>query len=67
MYHFGDKDASIPPTDVEKIKGAYPQSPVHVYAGAGHGFNCDERASYSANDARVAFERSIEFLNAHTR
>jgi carboxymethylenebutenolidase len=34
-----------------------------VYPGAQHGFNCDERASYSAPDAKVAFERSIAFLN----
>jgi carboxymethylenebutenolidase len=67
MYHFGDQDASIPLPDVEKIRNANPTSPLHVYAGAGHGFNCDERASYSANDAKIAFERSIEFLNAQTR
>jgi carboxymethylenebutenolidase len=63
IYHFGDKDASIPLADIEKIKQAVPESTVHVYPGAGHGFNCDERASYSAKDAKVAFERSIEFLN----
>jgi carboxymethylenebutenolidase len=67
MYHFGDQDASIPLPDIEKIRNANPKAPLHVYAGAGHGFNCDERASYSANDAKIAFERSIEFLNEHTR
>ena len=65
MYHFGDRDASIPPSDIELIKKAAPESPVHVYPGAGHGFNCDERSSYSANDAKLALERSLEFLNAH--
>jgi carboxymethylenebutenolidase len=63
LYHFGDQDASIPLPDVEKIKSANPQSPLFVYRGAGHGFNCDERASYSAQDAQLAFERSVEFLN----
>jgi carboxymethylenebutenolidase len=62
-YHFGDQDASIPLADIDKIKKANPKNPLHVYPGAGHGFNCDERSSYSANDAKVAFERSIEFLN----
>ena len=38
----------------------------HIYKGAGHGFNCDERASYSAGDARSAFGRSIEFLEEQT-
>lgn len=63
MYHFGDQDASIPLADIELIKKAAPKSPLHVYPGAGHGFNCDERGSYSAKDAKLAFERSIEFLN----
>ena len=66
IYHFGDQDASIPLPDVEKIKKANPASPLFVYPGAGHGFNCDERGSYSAKDAKIAFERSIEFLNEQT-
>ena len=66
LYHFGDQDASIPLPDIEKIKKANPTSPLFVYPGAGHGFNCDERGSYSAKDAKVAFERSIEFLNTQT-
>ena len=63
VYHFGDKDASIPLPDIEKIKQANPSSPLYVYEGAGHGFNCDERASYSEKDAQLAFERSLEFLD----
>ncbi len=66
VYHFGDKDASIPMADVEKIKQANPDSPVFVYPGAGHGFNCDERSSYSAKDAKVAFDRTLEFLEKET-
>jgi carboxymethylenebutenolidase len=66
MYHFGDHDASIPLPDVEKIRRANPSSALHVYPGAGHGFNCDERASYSAKDAALAFERTLEFLNEQT-
>jgi carboxymethylenebutenolidase len=62
VYHFGDQDHAIPMADIEKIMSAYPNAEVYVYKGAGHGFNCDERASYSAADARVAFGRSIEFL-----
>jgi carboxymethylenebutenolidase len=62
MYHFGDQDHAISLPDVEKIKAAYPDSVLHVYPGAGHGFNCDERSSYSAKDAALAFERSIAFL-----
>jgi carboxymethylenebutenolidase len=65
MYHFGDKDRSIPMTDVEKIRAAYPDAVYHVYAGAGHGFNCEDRSSYSEKDAELAFERTVAFLRAH--
>ncbi|MEI7673523.1 MAG: dienelactone hydrolase family protein, partial [Deltaproteobacteria bacterium] len=30
--------------------------------GAGHGFNCDERGSHHAESAKIARERTIEFL-----
>ena len=49
-----------------RSRSANPEEPGHVYPGAGHGFNCDERGSYSAKDAKVAFERSIEFLREQT-
>jgi carboxymethylenebutenolidase len=64
LYHFGDQDASIPLLDVEMIRRANPDSPLYIYPGAGHGFNCDERASYSEKDAELAFQRSVEFLGA---
>jgi carboxymethylenebutenolidase len=63
MYHFGDQDGSIPMPDVEKIRAAFPDSTLYVYPGAQHGFNCDERASYSPEDAKLAFSRSVAFLN----
>ena len=40
IMHFGELDAHIPMTDVDKIKEANPRIPVHVY-DADHGFNCD--------------------------
>jgi carboxymethylenebutenolidase len=67
MYHFGDQDHAIPMADVDRIKQTYPAAVVHVYAGAGHGFNCDERASFSAKDAQLAFERSLAFLGEQLR
>ena len=67
MYHFGDQDHAISMPDVERIKQANPKAVVHVYAGAGHGFNCDERASFSPKDAKVAFERSLSFLGEQMR
>jgi carboxymethylenebutenolidase len=65
MLHFGEKDQSIPLTDVEKIKAAQPNVPIFVYMGAGHGFHCDERGSFHAAAAQVAACRSEEFLAKH--
>jgi len=65
MLHFGEKDQSIPLTDVEKIKAAQPGVPIFVYMGAGHGFHCDERGSFNAEAAQVAACRSQEFLAKH--
>jgi carboxymethylenebutenolidase len=61
MLHFGEHDQSIPMSDVEKVKKARPEVPVHVY-NAGHGFHCDERASYSAEASKVAGERTLKFF-----
>ena len=61
MLHFGDQDQSIPMTDVDKIKKARPETPIYVYHG-GHGFHCDERASFNAEAAQVAACRSQEFF-----
>ncbi len=67
MYHFGDQDHAIPMADVERIKQGIPTGIVHVYAGAAHGFNCDERASFNPKDAQLAFERSLSFLDEQMR
>lgn len=61
MLHFGRLDQHIPVVDVEKFKQARPDVPVFLY-DAGHGFNCDERASYSEAAAALAYWRSLEFL-----
>ena len=64
MLHFGDSDASIPLSDVEKIRRVRPEVAVHVYPGK-HGFNCDARANYVPASAQVAFGRTLEFLGKH--
>ena len=64
MFHFGDKDQSIPMDTVEKVKKAHPDQALFVY-NAGHGFNCDERGSYDAESAKLALSRSLEFFGKH--
>ena len=63
QLHFGEKDSHIPMSDVEKIKAAHPDVPVYVYA-AGHGLNCDDRADYDAECAKLALDRTLELFKA---
>jgi len=65
QLHFGEIDHAIPLTDIEAIRAAQPAVEIFVYKGAGHGFGCDERDSYSAPDQQVAQTRSLAFLAKH--
>ncbi len=64
--HFGEQDHAIPLADVEAIRAKRPESEVHLYP-AGHGFNCDERASFEPASAKLAWGRSLAFLEQHLR
>jgi len=65
QLHFSETDASIPLSDVEAIRAAQPSVGIYVYPGAGHGFGCDERASYNPEAAKLAQSRTLEFLAKH--
>lgn len=62
LLHFGERDHAIPLSDVDTIRRSWPAAAVHVYDGAEHGFNCDQRASYHAQAARVALSRTLRFF-----
>ena len=64
MFHFGERDAHIPLSDVEQVKKAYPLGHYYLYP-AEHGFNCTERASFDAPSAKLALERTLDFLHRH--
>lgn len=64
MLHFGEHDDHIPLTDVDKIRAAHPDVPIHVFP-AGHGFNCDARGSYHAESAAAALELTLAFFAEH--
>jgi carboxymethylenebutenolidase len=65
QMHFGETDASIPMSDVDAIRMAQPKAESYVYAGAGHGFGCDERGSFSKPDYELAQQRTLEFFAKH--
>lgn len=64
LLHFGETDASIPPDHYQRVMAAHPTVPVHIYP-AGHGFSCDERASYHEPSATLARTRTLDFLRQH--
>jgi carboxymethylenebutenolidase len=64
MMHFGAEDALIPQTTVSTIAAAFPEIPLHVYAGAGHGFNCDRRGDHRPEAATLALDRTLAFFTA---
>ena len=67
QMHFGEKDASIPMSDVDTIKKKHPECEIFVYPDAGHGFYCDERGSYNEAAAKLAWPRAMEFLGKHVK
>ncbi|MEO5561143.1 MAG: dienelactone hydrolase family protein [Dokdonella sp.] len=63
MFHFGERDASIPPEAIEKHRIAWPSAAVHVYR-CGHAFNRDvDPNAYDAASAKLAMERTLTFLD----
>jgi carboxymethylenebutenolidase len=64
MFHFGERDAHIPISDVEQVKTAYPLGMYYTYP-ADHGFNCTDRPMYDAASAKLAYDRSLEFFHRH--
>lgn len=64
MLHFGTLDKHIPKEEIDKVQEAHPEVQIFWYE-ADHGFNCDMRASYNPEAAKLARERSLAFLKKH--
>jgi carboxymethylenebutenolidase len=65
QFHFGAKDAAIPPEVWDKVRGAFAgrdDAEVFVYEGAQHGFNCTRRASFHPEASKLARERTLDLL-----
>ena len=65
QLHFGKLDTHIPDEQVDRVHVAHPEVEIHWYENAGHGFNCDMRASYNAEAAALARTRALAFLKRH--
>ncbi|HEU0152632.1 MAG TPA: dienelactone hydrolase family protein [Arenimonas sp.] len=68
MLHFGEDDPLIPAEDVAKHREALEDSAeIHVWPGAGHGFNCDQRPDYNEPVAKQALDRTLAFFQKNLR
>jgi carboxymethylenebutenolidase len=62
QFHFGERDASIPPEVVHKHRVAFPQMEIYTYA-ADHAFNRNvDPTHYDAASAGLALERTLAFF-----
>jgi carboxymethylenebutenolidase len=64
MFHFGEKDKSIPPEMVEKHRQMLPQMDVFTYP-ADHAFNRDIGDHYDPASAKLALQRTMTFFDTH--
>ena len=71
LLFYGDKDTFILPEHVEKFTGRLKQLGKNfqskVYPGAGHGFLCEDRASFQAEAAKDSWQRTLDFLEANLK
>jgi carboxymethylenebutenolidase len=63
LLHFGADDSHIGKDQIDAVRAAHPEVEIYVYEGAGHAFNREPDANaYHAASAKLARERSLEFL-----
>jgi len=62
QLHYGSEDGGIPMSNVDSVRAQRADCNIFVYEGAGHGFNCDERASYHAEASKEAWARMVDLF-----
>lgn len=65
MLHFGGADSHIGADQREAVHKANPTVEIFVYKGAEHAFNRDVHTSYHPEAAKLARQRSLDFLKKH--
>lgn len=64
MFHFGERDKSIPPDMVQKHRDMLPQMELFTYP-ADHAFNRDVGEQYDEASAKLAYQRTLAFFDKH--
>jgi carboxymethylenebutenolidase len=69
--HFGAEDQGITPDRIDAfrdaLKKAGKSAELYEYPGAGHAFMHDGAASYRADAAKIAWARTLSFLQKHLK
>lgn len=69
LGEFGDRDESIPVSEVKALRKAAAKASVATdvdrYPDADHGFHCNDRSSYHEASSKVAWAKTIQFLDDH--
>jgi crotonobetainyl-CoA:carnitine CoA-transferase CaiB-like acyl-CoA transferase/dienelactone hydrolase len=69
LGEFGDLDQSIPVAEVNALRAAAAKAAVPTevnrYPEADHGFHCNDRSSYHEASSKVAWAKTLQFLNEH--
>jgi carboxymethylenebutenolidase len=65
QLHFGAADDHIGKDQIDAVRTAHPEVEIHLYEEAGHAFANPDRPSYVEAAAKLARERSVEFLKAN--
>ena len=65
LLHFGAADDHIGQDQIDAVRSAHPEVEIYLYEGAGHAFANPDRPSYVAEAAKLARERSLEFLKGN--
>jgi carboxymethylenebutenolidase len=66
LLHFGKADTHIGPDQIEAVRVAHPEVTIYEYEGAKHAFNRDpDSNSYDPDAARLAWQRTLDFLKAN--
>jgi carboxymethylenebutenolidase len=62
MLHYGARDSSIPPAEIERVRAAAPNdTPLYIY-DAGHGFCRKQSADFDAAACTLAMQRTLDWF-----
>ena len=65
LLHFGAEDSHIGSDQLDAVRAAHPEVKIYVYEGADHAFANSHRPPFKADAAKLARERSLEFLRTY--